>query len=67
MGQQIGIELEDSKYYIVWVAPNPNWKEQKVKFIPELRSYMEAITICDQLNRETKGRQGKHEVRKEVA
>jgi len=66
MKQQIGIELEDSKYYIVWVAPNPDFPEEKVNGLPELTRYMDAVNICDQLNRDTKEAKGVYEIRKEI-
>ena len=66
MKQQIGIELEDSKYYIVWVAPNPDFPEEKVTGVPELTRYMDAVNICAPLNRDTKGTKGVYEIRKET-
>ena len=62
--QQIGIEIEHSKYYIVWIAPNPDFPEEKVNGLPELTRYMDAVNICDQLNRD--GTKGCYEIRKEL-
>ena len=66
MSQQIGIELEDSKYYIVWIAPNPDFPEERLKQVMPFDSFMVANGVASQMNQETKGVQGTYEVRKEV-
>ena len=51
-------------YYIVWVAPNPEFPEEEFVNEDELLEYQDALKIADQLNNETKGSVGKYEVRK---
>ena len=63
----IGIELEDSKYYIVWVAPGPDFPEQRLEQVVPFDSFFVAKGVVSQMNKETKGVQGTYEVRKEVA
>tara|TARA_Y100001951_G_scaffold80442_1_gene68421 strand:- start:44 stop:244 length:201 start_codon:yes stop_codon:yes gene_type:complete len=52
-------------YYIVWVAPNPEFPEENLHINEgELLEYQDALKIADQLNHETKSSVGKYEVRK---
>ena len=49
MSQQIGIELEDSKYYIVWVAPNPDFPAERLKQVMPFDSFMVANGVASQM------------------
>ena len=51
-------------YYIVWVAPNPEFPEEEFVNEDELLEYQDALKLASQLNHETKGSIGKYEVRK---
>ena len=59
--------MKQEKYYLVWVAPNSDFPEQRLDKVVPFDSFMVAKGIASQMNKETKGVQGTYEVRKETA
>ena len=67
MSKEIGINIDDGKYYLVWVAPSPDFPEERIQDRWKFNSYLTAKWVADDINKQTKGVQGTYEVRKEVA